>query len=67
MVMKKVISMLLLVLIFAWAHVTYGRVTEEISLESVSHVIVDIQKLFRSGCVYILQASEEEMFGKMKL
>jgi hypothetical protein len=65
--MKKVISMLLFILIFAWDHVTYGRMTEEIPIESVSQVIVDIQKFFRSGCVYILQAREEEMFGKMKV
>jgi hypothetical protein len=65
--MQKVSSMLLVILIFQWVHVTHGRMNADIPIESVSQVIVDIQKLFHSGCVYILQAGEEEISGKMRL
>jgi hypothetical protein len=50
-----------------WVHVAHGNINGEMPIESVSQVIADVQKLFHSGCVYILQASEEEQFGKTKL
>jgi hypothetical protein len=65
--MKKVLSMPLIILTFTWVHVTRGNINEEMPIESVSQVIADLQKLFHSGCVYILQATEEEKFGKTKL
>jgi hypothetical protein len=62
--MKKVFSIPLIILTFTWVHITHGNINGEMPIESVSQVIADLRKLFRSGCVYILQASEEEIFGK---
>jgi hypothetical protein len=67
MAMKKVTSVFLVILNFSWVNVTYGRMNAEMPIASVSQVIADVQKLFRSGCVYILQTSEEELSGKKRL
>jgi hypothetical protein len=64
--MKKVLSMPLIILTSTWVHVTHAHINGEMPIESVSQVVADLQKLFHSGCVYILQASEEEKFGKTK-
>lgn len=65
--MKKFLSMPLIILTFTWVHVNHGNINGEIPIEYISQVIADLQKLFYSRCVYILQASEEENFGKTKL
>jgi hypothetical protein len=62
--MKKILSIPLIILIFTWVYITHGNINGEMPIESASQVIADLQKLFHSGCVYILQASEEEKFGK---
>jgi transcriptional regulator of NAD metabolism len=44
-------------------HITYGNVKGEISIKSATEVTVALQKLFRSGCVYVLQTEEETISG----
>jgi tRNA A37 threonylcarbamoyladenosine synthetase subunit TsaC/SUA5/YrdC len=65
--MKKAYGVPLIILTFTWINVTSGNISGEIPIESLSQVIADLQKQFHSGCVYILQAIEEEKFGKTKL
>jgi hypothetical protein len=45
-------------------HVTCGSISGEMPIEYATEVTAALQKHFFSGCVYILQTSEETMLGK---
>jgi hypothetical protein len=63
--MKKLLSTPRTVLSLSFVFIICGNINGEMSMTSAIEVTAALQKIFRSGCVYVLQTEEKTIFGNI--